>query len=62
MNGIAFQDVHEIWWLETIGGHHWMARPRPTTAMWSCLNQLGIDSFDFADAAGARKTTCARLI
>lgn len=25
MNGIAFQDVHEIWWLETIGGHHWMA-------------------------------------
>ena len=22
MNGIAFQDVNEIWWLETIGGHH----------------------------------------
>lgn len=22
MNGIAFQDVDEIWWLETIGGHH----------------------------------------
>ena len=21
MNGIAFQDVDEIWWLETIGGH-----------------------------------------
>ena len=29
MNGIAFQDVHEIWWLETIGGHHWMARRVP---------------------------------
>ena len=26
MNGIAFQDPDEIWWLETIGGHHWMAR------------------------------------
>ena len=25
MNGIAFQDQNEIWWLETIGGHHWMA-------------------------------------
>ena len=25
-NGIAFQDQDEIWWLETIGGHHWMAR------------------------------------
>lgn len=22
MNGIAFQDVDEVWWLETIGGHH----------------------------------------
>ena len=29
MNGIAFQDVDEIWWLETIGGHHWMARRVP---------------------------------
>ena len=29
MNGIAFQDQNEIWWLETIGGHHWMARRVP---------------------------------
>ncbi len=29
MNGIAFQDVDEIWWLETIGGHHWIARKVP---------------------------------
>ena len=28
-NGIAFQDADEIWWLETIGGHHWMARKVP---------------------------------
>ena len=26
MNGIAFQDQDEVWWLETIGGHHWMAK------------------------------------
>ena len=25
-NGIAISDVNEIWWLESIGGHHWMAR------------------------------------
>lgn len=25
-NGIAFSDQDEIWWLETIGGHHWIAR------------------------------------
>ena len=24
-NGIAFNDENEIWWMETIGGHHWMA-------------------------------------
>ena len=24
-NGIAFSDTEEIWWLETIGGHHWIA-------------------------------------
>ena len=29
MNGIAFADVNEVWWLETIGGHHWMARRVP---------------------------------
>ncbi len=34
MNGIAFQDENEIWWLETIGGHHWMARVCPMTVMW----------------------------
>ena len=29
MNGIAFADVNEVWWLETIGGHHWIARRVP---------------------------------
>ena len=55
MNGIAFQDVNEIWWLETIGGHHWMARRVPDDSYVVMPNQLGIDSFDFADAAGAQE-------
>ncbi|MBQ6235142.1 MAG: C69 family dipeptidase, partial [Clostridia bacterium] len=25
-NGIAFNDKNEVWWMETIGGHHWMAK------------------------------------
>ena len=25
-NGMAFADADEVWWLETIGGHHWIAR------------------------------------
>lgn len=55
MNGIAFQDVNEIWWFETIGGHHWMARRVPDDAYVVMPNQLGIDAFDFDDAYGAQK-------
>ncbi len=54
-NGIAFQDVNEIWWLESVGGHHWIARRVPDDAYVVMPNQLGIDSFDLADAYGAKK-------
>ena len=54
MNGIAFQDVDEIWWLETIGGHHWMARRVPDDMYVVMPNQLGIDAFDLDDAYGAQ--------
>ena len=55
MNGIAFQDVDEIWWLETIGGHHWMARRVPDDVYVVMPNQLGIDAFDLEDAFGEQK-------
>ena len=55
MNGIAFSDKDEIWWLETIGGHHWMARRVPDTVYVAMPNQLGIDSFDWKDAYGAQE-------
>ena len=55
MNGIAFQDVDEVWWLETIGGHHWMARRVPDDSYVVMPNQLGIDSFDLDDAYGDKK-------
>ena len=54
MNGIAFQDVDEIWWLETIGGHHWMARRVPDDVYVVMPNQLGIDAFDLEDALGVQ--------
>ena len=44
MNGIAFQDVDEIWWLETIGGHHWIAKRVPDDVYVVMPNQLGIDT------------------
>lgn len=54
MNGIAFQDVDEIWWLETIGGHHWIARKVPDDVYVVMPNQFGMDEFDLADAFGAQ--------
>ena len=50
MNGIAFQDQDEIWWLETIGGHHWIARKVPDDVYVVMPNQLGLDEFDLEDA------------
>ena len=55
MNAIAFQDEDEIWWLESIGGHHWMARRVPDDCYVVAPNQLGLDSFDFEDAFGNKK-------
>ena len=55
MNGIAFQDVDEIWWLETIGGHHWIARRVPDDVYVVMPNQFGMDEFDMDDAFGEQK-------
>ena len=54
MNGIAFSDADEIWWLETVGGHHWIARRVPDDSYVTMPNQLGIDDFDLDDAFGAQ--------
>lgn len=60
MNGVAFQDADEIWWLETVGGHHWIARRVPDDAYVTMPNQLGIDSFDLDDAEGeGREHLCS---
>ena len=54
-NGIAFNDEEEVWWMETIGGHHWMARRVPDDVCVVNPNQFGMDTFDLADAFGAQK-------
>lgn len=55
INGIAFQDENEIWWLETIGGHNWIAKRVPDNEYVVIPNQLGIDSFDLEDAYGEER-------
>ena len=54
-NGMAFNDEHEIWWLETIGGHHWMARKVPDDQVVIAPNQFAMDAFDLDDAFGEQK-------
>lgn len=55
MNGVAFADAREIWWLETVGGHHWIARRVPDDAYAVMPNQPGLDAFDLNDALTERK-------
>ena len=54
-NDIAFNDEKEVWWLETIGGHHWIARRVPDDVCVINPNQFGMDSFDIEDAFGKKK-------
>ncbi len=54
-NGIAFNDENEVWWLETIGGHHWIARRVGDEEVIVAPNQFGMDRFDFDDAFGKQK-------
>ena len=54
-NGIAFNDEHEVWWLETIGGHHWIARKVPEDRVVIAPNQFAMDGFDLQDAFGKKE-------
>ncbi|EHL95904.1 putative dipeptidase A [Lentilactobacillus parafarraginis F0439] len=50
-NGIIFSDVNEIWYMETAGGHHWVAERIPDDAYVIAPNQTGIQEVDFNDPA-----------
>ena len=50
MNGMAFADEKEIWWLETIGGHHFIAVRVPDDRVVLMPNCFGLDYFDLKDA------------
>ena len=54
-NGIAFNDENEIWWMETVGGHHWLAKRVPDDVAVVMPNRFGMDSFDMEDAFGKQK-------
>ncbi|MBR4162114.1 MAG: C69 family dipeptidase [Solobacterium sp.] len=54
-NGIAFNDADEVWWMETIGGHHWIAKKVKDDSYVVMPNQFGLDNFDLEDAFGEQK-------
>ena len=41
--------------METIGGHHWIAKRVPDDAVVNMPNQFGLDNFDFNDAYGKKR-------
>ena len=62
-NGIGFQDENEIWWMETIGGHQFIAKRVPDDAYVVAPNQFGIKDFDFVDALNEQKNNiCSKNI
>ncbi len=59
-NGIAFSDVDEIWWLETIGGHHWIAKRVPDDAdARPCPTSWVSTTLTWMTPRAPRPTTCA---
>lgn len=54
-NGISFSDADEVWYLETIGGHHWIARRLPDDCYAVIANEFSLDVFDLQDALNEQK-------
>lgn len=46
-NGVAFSDKDEVWYMETIGGHHWAAKRVPDDCYVAAPNWFSITDFDF---------------
>ncbi|WEV65688.1 C69 family dipeptidase [Bifidobacterium sp. ESL0764] len=54
-NGVSISDGDEVWYLESIGGHHWIARRVPDDCYAAIPNQLGLDHFDLVEALAEPK-------
>jgi dipeptidase len=48
-NGILFADQDEVWYMETAGGHQWVAQRIPDNSYAVVSNQLSIQTIDFDD-------------
>lgn len=48
-NGISFADKNDIWYMETAGGHHWVAKRIPDDCYAVVPNQISIQDINFDD-------------
>jgi len=48
-NGVLFSDADEVWYMEIVSGHHWVAQRIPDDAYAVVANQLAIEDIDFDD-------------
>ncbi|AQW22079.1 dipeptidase [Lentilactobacillus curieae] len=49
-NGILFADSNDAWYMETGGGHNWVAIRIPDDAYAVIANQMAIQNIDFSDS------------
>ncbi len=48
-NGVLFSDKDEVWYMEIVTGHHWVAQRIPDDAYAVAANQVAIQQVDFDD-------------
>lgn len=48
-NGVIFSDKNDVWYMEIVTGHHWVAQRIPDDAYAVAANQVAIQQIDFND-------------
>lgn len=49
-NGVIFSDKDDVWYMEILTGHHWIAQRIPDNACCVIANQVAIEEVDFNDS------------
>ncbi len=48
-NGVIFSDKNDVWYMEIVTGHHWVAQRIPDDSYAVAANQVAIQQVDFDD-------------
>ena len=46
-NGVIFSDKDDVWYMEIVTGHHWVAQRIPDDSYAVAANQVAIQQVDF---------------